>query len=57
MFFIEIVLFEVMNEWLWNIDNSFLNGVIFLDLKKFLILWIMLFFWESLNFMGLVFNF
>ena len=25
---------EAMNEWLWNIDNSLLNGVIFLDLKK-----------------------
>ena len=22
------------NEWLWNIDNKHLNGVIFLDLKK-----------------------
>ena len=25
---------EATNEWLWNIDNSLLNGVIFLDLKK-----------------------
>ena len=23
-----------MNEWLWNIDNNLINGVIFLDFKK-----------------------
>ena len=27
-------LLEATNEWLWNIDNSLLNGVILLDLKK-----------------------
>ena len=34
MFFTETALLEAANEWLWNIDNSLLNGVIFLDLKK-----------------------
>ena len=34
MFFTEAALLEAMNEWLWNIDNNLLNGVIFLDLKK-----------------------
>ena len=30
----EAALLEAKNEWLWNIDNNLLNGVIFLDLKK-----------------------
>ena len=34
MFSTETALLEAMNEWLWNIDDSLLNGVIFLDLKK-----------------------
>jgi len=34
MFSTETALLEMTNEWLWNIDNSLLNGVIFLDLKK-----------------------
>ena len=34
MFSIETALLEATNEWLWNIDNNLLNGVIFLDLKK-----------------------
>ena len=32
--YVETALLEVTNEWLWNIDNKHLNGVIFLDLKK-----------------------
>ena len=34
MFSTETALLEAVNEWLWNIDNNLLNGVIFLDLKK-----------------------
>ena len=34
LFSIETALLEATNEWLWNIDNNPLNGVIFLDLKK-----------------------
>ena len=34
MFSSETALLEATNEWLWNIDNNLLNGVIFLDLKK-----------------------
>ena len=34
MFSTETALLEATNEWLWNIDNSLLNGVIFMDLKK-----------------------
>ena len=34
MFFTETALLGATNEWLWNIDNNLLNGVIFLDLKK-----------------------
>ena len=34
MFSTETALLEATNEWLWNIDNNLLNGVIFLDLKK-----------------------
>ena len=34
MFPTETALLEATNEWLWNIDDSLLNGVIFLDLKK-----------------------
>ena len=34
MFSTETALLEVTNEWLWNIDNKHLNGVIFLELKK-----------------------
>ena len=34
MFSTETALLEATNEWLWNIDDSLLNGVIFLDLKK-----------------------
>ena len=34
MFSTETALLEVTNEWLWNIDNKHLNGVIFLDFKK-----------------------
>ena len=34
MFSTETALLEATNEWLWNIDNRLLNGVIFLDLKK-----------------------
>ena len=30
MFSTETALLEATNEWLWNIDNSLLNGVIFL---------------------------
>ena len=45
----ETALLQASNEWLWNIDNSLLNGVIFLDLKKLLIPRIMVSFWESLN--------
>ena len=46
MFSIETVLLKVTNEWPWNVDNSLLNGVIFLDT------WIMLFCWESLKLYG-----
>ena len=34
MFSTETALLEATNEWLWNVDNNLLNGVIFLDLKK-----------------------
>ena len=34
MFSTETALLEVSNEWLWNIDNNFLKGVIFLSLKN-----------------------
>ena len=34
LFSTETTLLETTNEWIWNIDNSLLNGVIFLDLKK-----------------------
>ena len=34
VFSTETALLEATNEWLWNIDNNLLNGVIFLDLKK-----------------------
>ena len=34
MFSTETALLEATNEWLWNINNNLLNGVIFLDLKK-----------------------
>ena len=34
MFSTETTLLEATNEWLWNIDNNLLNGVIFLYLKK-----------------------
>ena len=34
MFSTETALLEATNEWLWNIDDGLLNGVIFLDLKK-----------------------
>ena len=33
MFSTKTALLEASNEWLWNIDNNLLNGVIFLDLK------------------------
>ena len=33
MFPTEKALLEAMNEWLWNVENNFLNGL-FLDLKK-----------------------
>ena len=46
MFSTETVLLKVANEWPWNVDNSLLNGVIFLDT------WIMLFCWESLKLYG-----
>ena len=42
IFSTETALLEAANEWLWNIDNSLLNGVIFRDLKKALTPWIML---------------
>ena len=38
MFSTERALLEATNEWLWNIENNLLNGVIFLDLKKALTL-------------------
>ena len=44
MFWTETALLQMTNEWLWNIDNKHLNGVIFLDLKKPLTPWIMLFY-------------
>ena len=34
MFSTETALLEATNQWLWNVDNNLLNGVIFLDLKK-----------------------
>ena len=34
MFSTKTSLLEERNEWIKNIDNSLLNGVIFLDLKK-----------------------
>jgi len=34
MFSTKTSLLEETNEWIKNIDNSLLNGVIFLDLKK-----------------------
>ena len=34
MFSTETALLEATYEWLWNIDNNLINGVIFLDLKK-----------------------
>ena len=34
MFSTETALLEATNEWLWNIVNNLLNGVMFLDLKK-----------------------
>ena len=48
MFSTETVLLKAANEWLWNIENNLLNGVIFLDLKKALTPWIMLSYWEKL---------
>ena len=48
MFSTETALLETTNEWLWNIDNNFLNGVIFLDSKKALTPWIMLSYGEKL---------
>lgn len=33
LFSTETALLEVSNEWLWNIDNNFLKGVIFISLK------------------------
>ena len=33
MFPTEKALLEATNEWLWNVENNFLNGL-FLDLKK-----------------------
>ena len=48
MFSTERALLEATNEWLWNIENNLLNGVIFLDLKKALTPWIMLSYWEKL---------
>ena len=62
MFSTETALLEATNEWLWNIDDSLLNGVIFLDLKKAFdtmdhgSFWIHGSFWESLNSMGSVLN-
>ena len=50
MFSTETVLLKATNGWPWNVDNNLLNGVIFLDI------WIMLFYWESLNAMGSVLN-
>ena len=34
IFSTKTALLEATNEWLWNIDNNLLNGVIFLDLKN-----------------------
>ena len=34
MFSTETALLEAASEWLWNVDNNLLNGVIILDLKK-----------------------
>ena len=34
MFSTKTASLEATNEWLWNIDDSLLNGMIFLDLKK-----------------------
>ena len=34
MFSTKTALLVITNEWLWNIDNNLLNGVIFLDLKR-----------------------
>ena len=34
MFSTETALLEATSEWLWNVDNNLLNGVIILDLKK-----------------------
>ena len=34
MFSTKTSLLEETNEWIKNIDNSLLNGVIFVDLKK-----------------------
>ena len=48
MFSTDTGLLEAANEWIWNIDNNLLNGVIFLDLKKALTRWIMLSYWEKL---------
>ena len=48
MFSTERALLEATNEWLWNIENNLLIGVIFLDLKKALTPWIMLSYWEKL---------
>ena len=54
MFSTETALLEATNEWLWNIDNNLLNGVIFLDSKQkpFVTIWIRLSYWESVNSMG-----
>ena len=34
MFSTETALLEVSNQWLWNIGNNFIKGVIFLALKN-----------------------
>ena len=34
MFSTETALLEVSNQWLWNVDNNYIKGVIFLALKN-----------------------
>ena len=46
----EATLLEETNEWIKNIDKSLLNGVIFLDLKKLLTPWTILFSSRNVSF-------
>ena len=46
----ETALLSSTNEWLFNMDRGLLSGVLFLDLKKLLILLTITFCYQSLNY-------